>query len=180
MYYNKYKKKLHQGEINCFSVFLMLVKQIFLMKVIIQRVSQASVSVEHQIISSIQQGLLVLLGIEHEDSSEDVDWLTQKVSQMRIFDDDEGVMNESVSSIAGDVIVVSQFTLHARTKKGNRPSYIQAARPEQAIPLYEEFVESLQQKIPGSVYTGKFGHHMNIDMCNDGPVTIIIDSKNRI
>ncbi|MDA3883414.1 MAG: D-aminoacyl-tRNA deacylase [Bacteroidales bacterium] len=150
------------------------------MKTVIQRVSQASVSVDNQTISAIQKGLLILLGIEHDDSSEDVAWLTKKISQLRIFDDSEGVMNESVASITGDVIVVSQFTLHARTKKGNRPSYIQAARPEQAVPLYEEFVESLHKKIPGSVYTGKFGHHMDIDMCNDGPVTIIIDSKNKI
>ncbi|MFW5803934.1 MAG: D-aminoacyl-tRNA deacylase, partial [bacterium] len=150
------------------------------MKTVIQRVSRASVLVDNHKISDIQKGLLILLGIEHEDSSEDIAWLTQKISQLRIFDDADGVMNESISSIVGDVIVVSQFTLHARTKKGNRPSYIQAARPEQAVPLYEEFVESLQQKIPGSVYTGKFGHHMDIDMCNDGPVTIIIDSKNKV
>jgi D-tyrosyl-tRNA(Tyr) deacylase len=149
------------------------------MRVVIQRVSRAKVIVEKKYSSQIQQGLLILLGIEHNDTEEDANWLVQKVINLRIFNDDNGVMNVSLQDINGEAIVVSQFTLHASTKKGNRPSYIKAANPEQAIPLYEYFLQTIENKLGKNVGTGVFGAHMELDFVNDGPVTIIMDSKNR-
>ena len=149
------------------------------MRVVIQRVSEAAVTIDHQIRSSIGIGLMILVGIEQEDIQEDVDWLTRKIIQMRIFPDDSGVMNRSLVDVDGDILVISQFTLHASTKKGNRPSYIKAARPEVAIPIYESFVASLEAKLGKSVKTGEFGADMKISLVNDGPVTILIDTKFR-
>lgn len=149
------------------------------MRVVIQRVKKASVEIESDIYSSINKGLLVLLGIEHSDTYEDIDWLCGKISRLRLFDDEKGVMNLSVCDIAGEVLLVSQFTLHAKTKKGNRPSYIDAAPPEIAIPLYNLFIEKLSNELKSEVKTGKFGAMMKVQLINDGPVTIIIDSKNR-
>lgn len=149
------------------------------MRLVIQRVSQASVTVEQKITGAIDQGLLVLLGIEHTDSEEDSDWLIQKLVQMRIFSDPEGKMNCSLQDIDGGLLVVSQFTLHASTKKGNRPSFIAAARPEQAIPLYESFIRKAALLLGKKVETGIFGADMKVALINDGPVTITIDSKNR-
>lgn len=149
------------------------------MRVVIQRVKNASVTVENEIISSITDGLLVLVGIEDDDQQEDAEWLSGKIAKMRLFEDDNGVMNIDVKESGGEIIVVSQFTLHASTKKGNRPSYIKAARPEKAIPLYEYFVEEMKKQSQVNVYTGKFGAHMYLQFTNDGPVTIIIDSKNK-
>lgn len=149
------------------------------MRLVIQRVSQASVTVDNQIIGQISSGLLVLLGIETADSEEDVDWLIQKTLQMRIFSDEEGKMNYSLQDIHGELLVVSQFTLHASTKKGNRPSFIAAARPEQAIPLYESFIQKAEVALGKSVQAGSFGADMKVSLLNDGPVTIIIDSKNK-
>lgn len=149
------------------------------MRAVIQRVSSASVTVEDKIISSIQQGLLILIGIEEEDSREDILWLSGKISRLRIFEDENGVMNKSVLNICGDAIVVSQFTLHASIKKGNRPSYINAAKPEIAIPIYESFVSQLELDMQKKVGTGIFGADMKISLLNDGPVTIIIDTKNK-
>lgn len=147
------------------------------MRIVVQRVSEASVFIAGESKANIENGLLVLLGIEHEDASEDVLWLVRKITQLRIFPDENEVKNRSVVDVNGEVLVVSQFTLHASTKKGNRPSYIKAARPEQAIPLYEHFVSTLQMSIPTKVQTGEFGADMKIKLINDGPVTIIIDSK---
>lgn len=149
------------------------------MRAVIQRVSQANVSINDTIKGAIQQGLLILLGVEEVDTADDGEWLAKKVSQLRIFSDKEGLMNQSVLDVDGEAIVVSQFTLHAKTKKGNRPSYIKAANPEQAIPLYEGFVKSLELELGKSVQTGEFGANMQVSLCNDGPVTIIIDTKNR-
>ncbi len=149
------------------------------MRLVIQRVSRASVTVENQIIGQIDLGLLVLLGIEQTDSEEDVDWLIQKTIQMRIFSDEEGKMNCSLQDVGGELLVVSQFTLHASTKKGNRPSFIAAARPEQAIPLYESFIQKAGSALGKTVQSGSFGADMKVDLLNDGPVTILIDSKNR-
>jgi D-tyrosyl-tRNA(Tyr) deacylase len=149
------------------------------MKVVLQRVASASVTVEYKIVGEIQKGILVLVGIEDADTQEDIDWLVTKITQLRIFGDDNGVMNLSVEEVNGDVLVVSQFTLHAATKKGNRPSYIKAARPEVAIPMYEKFVSSLETKLGKKVATGIFGADMKVALLNDGPVTIIIDSKNK-
>jgi D-tyrosyl-tRNA(Tyr) deacylase len=149
------------------------------MRVIVQRVSSASVRVENSLISEIGGGMLLLLGIEEADNQEDIDWLVKKVTQLRIFNDPEGVMNVSVLETSGDIIVVSQFTLHASTRKGNRPSYIRAARPEIAIPLYESFVKTLETTIGKKAGTGIFGAHMDVSLVNDGPVTIILDSKNK-
>jgi len=149
------------------------------MRVVIQRVSQASVTIEALEKSRIGRGLLILLGIESEDNQEDVEWLCKKIAALRIFSDDAGLMNLSVQDIKGEIIVVSQFTLFASTKKGNRPSFIQAARPETAIPLYEQFAEKLQQESGRPVYTGSFGADMKVQLLNDGPVTILIDSKKR-
>ena len=149
------------------------------MRAVIQRVSEASVVVEYEKVANIQQGLLVLLGIENEDTKEDADWLANKISALRIFSDSEGKMNNSILDVDGDVIVVSQFTLHAKTKKGNRPSYIKSARPEQAIPLYDQFKKELSIAIGKQVQSGDFGADMKVSLVNDGPVTIIIDSKNK-
>ncbi len=149
------------------------------MKVVIQRVSKALVSIDSKIKSEIELGLLVLLGIEEADSKEDIEWLTKKISQLRIFDDAAGVMNLSLLDIGGDAIVVSQFTLHAKTKKGNRPSYIHAARPETAIPFYNDFVKQFESLLGKSVGTGEFGAEMDVSLTNSGPVTIIIDTKNK-
>jgi D-tyrosyl-tRNA(Tyr) deacylase len=149
------------------------------MRIIIQRVSSASVEVDSNIIASIQKGFLVLLGIEADDSAEDSTWLVQKIAAMRIFPDDDGKMNRDILEANGDAIVVSQFTLHASTKKGNRPSFIRAARPEQAIPLYEDFVKQLEAALNKKVGTGVFGADMKVALVNDGPVTISMDSKNR-
>jgi D-tyrosyl-tRNA(Tyr) deacylase len=149
------------------------------MRVVLQRVASASVTVEDKIVAEIQKGILVLVGIEDADSQEDIDWLVTKITQLRIFGDDNGVMNLSVEEVNGDVLVVSQFTLHAATKKGNRPSYIKAARPEIAIPIYEKFVNTLENKLDKKIPTGIFGADMKVVLLNDGPVTIIIDSKNK-
>ena len=149
------------------------------MKAVIQRVSQASVSIKGITKGDIQLGLLILLGIEESDNLEDGNWLAKKISQLRIFSDEKGLMNQSILEVGGEAIVVSQFTLHAKTKKGNRPSYIKAAKPEQAIPLYEGFVNSLELELGKSVQTGEFGANMQVSLCNDGPVTIIIDTKNK-
>lgn len=149
------------------------------MKVVLQRVSSASVTVDNKVIASIDKGLLVLVGIEDADNQDDSDWLVGKIAKIRIFEDENQVMNHSVQDIQGDVIVVSQFTLHATTKKGNRPSYIKAARPEVAIPLYESFIEKLELELGKKIQTGIFGADMKVSLLNDGPVTIIIDSKNR-
>ncbi len=149
------------------------------MKVVIQRVSSASVTIETEIVANIQSGLLVLVGIEDGDSVEDINWLSQKVINLRIFGDENEVMNLSVKDIQGDIIIVSQFTLHASTKKGNRPSYIKASKPDIAIPLYEKFVQQMELELGKKIQTGKFGADMKVALVNDGPVTIIIDSKNR-
>lgn len=149
------------------------------MKIVLQRVSQASVTVDSKIVADIQKGLLVLVGIEDADTQEDIDWLVGKIIKMRIFGDENDVMNCSVQDVDGDIIVVSQFTLHASTKKGNRPSYIKASKPEFAIPMYENFVKTLEKDFNKKVQTGIFGADMKVSLLNDGPVTIIIDSKNR-
>lgn len=149
------------------------------MRAVLQRVSKASVTVDGQVVSSIGDGLLVLLGIEDADGQEDVEWLANKMVNLRIFNDENNVMNQSVVDIDGEIIVVSQFTLHAQTKKGNRPSYIKAAKPEVAIPMYEGFVTVLEQKLGKKVGTGIFGADMKVELLNDGPVTIIIDTKNK-
>jgi D-tyrosyl-tRNA(Tyr) deacylase len=149
------------------------------MKVVIQRVSQASVTIDSKIVAEIQKGLLVLVGIEDADTQEDILWLTSKIANLRIFEDEKEVMNLSVKDCNGDIIIVSQFTLHALTKKGNRPSYIKAAKPEIAIPLYEKFVTQLEQEIGKKPQTGKFGADMKVQLVNDGPVTIVMDTKNK-
>jgi len=149
------------------------------MRAVIQRVSRASVTTEKGILSKIDSGLMVLLGIEDADNHEDIDWLCNKIVQLRIFNDTNGVMNLSVLETGGDIIVVSQFTLHAKTKKGNRPSYINAARPEIAIPLYEKFVAGISELMGKECGTGEFGAMMSVEIINDGPVTIIIDTKNK-
>ena len=149
------------------------------MRALIQRVTSASVHIDGNEFSKIDNGLLVLLGVEGEDSESDIDWLSLKISQMRIFDDGNGLMNLSVNDINGKILVVSQFTLHASTKKGNRPSFIRASKPNHAIPMYEEFIRNISDKIQNDVLTGKFGASMEIKLVNDGPVTIWIDSKNR-
>ncbi|VXB15872.1 D-aminoacyl-tRNA deacylase [Maribacter litoralis] len=149
------------------------------MRVVLQRVSKASVTVNDKKLSAIEEGLLILLGIENEDSQEDIDWLTNKIVNLRIFNDLEGVMNTSLLDTEGDAIVVSQFTLHASTKKGNRPSYIKAARPDVAIPLYKAFIATLESKMGKKVGTGEFGADMKVELLNDGPVTILIDTKNK-
>ena len=149
------------------------------MRVVVQRVSQSSVTIESDIVSSISKGLLILLGVENNDTLDDVNWLVRKIINLRIFTDIDGKMNNSIIDIKGDIIVVSQFTLHAKTKKGNRPSYINAAPPKIAIPLYENFVQILKNESKLNVLTGQFGADMKVSLINDGPVTIIIDSKNR-
>ena len=149
------------------------------MKIVIQRVSEASVTIDSKIVAQINQGLLVLVGIEEADTIEDTNWLVSKIVNLRIFPDENEVMNLSVKDIDGDIIVVSQFTLHAATKKGNRPSYIKAAKPDIAIPMYEKFVQQLETDLGKKIQTGQFGADMKVALVNDGPVTIIIDSKNR-
>jgi len=149
------------------------------MRVVIQRVSSASVTIDNKIVADIQKGLLVLVGIEDADSQEDIDWLVNKITNIRIFGDENDVMNLSVAAIDGEIIVVSQFTLHAATKKGNRPSYIKASKPETAVPLYEKFVAQMEKDLGKNVQTGVFGADMKVQLLNDGPVTIIIDSKNK-
>jgi D-tyrosyl-tRNA(Tyr) deacylase len=149
------------------------------MKVVIQRVSSASVTIDTKIVADIQKGLLILVGIEDSDNQEDINWLATKIANIRIFGDENDVMNLSVKDIDGDIIVVSQFTLHAATKKGNRPSYIKASKPEIAIPLYESFVIQLEKELGKKVQTGIFGADMKVLLLNDGPVTILIDSKNK-
>jgi len=149
------------------------------MRVVIQRVSESSVSIDQKIKSSIAAGLLVLLGIEDSDTDEDIRWLCQKIVNLRIFPDENGVMNKSVLECAGEILVISQFTLHALTKKGNRPSYIKASKPNFAIPMYEKFVKQLEFDFGKTIQTGEFGADMKVALVNDGPVTILIDSKNR-
>jgi D-tyrosyl-tRNA(Tyr) deacylase len=148
-------------------------------RAVIQRVTQASVTIHGRVRGQIQRGLLVLLGIEAADTPEDIEWLSGKIVRLRIFNDDQGVMNRSVQEAGGGILVVSQFTLHASTKKGNRPSYIRAARPETAIPLYEQFLRKLAEDLGGPVQTGEFGADMQVALVNDGPVTILMDTKNR-
>ena len=149
------------------------------MRAVIQRVSETSVVIGEQKVADINQGLLIFLGIEIEDTKEDAFWLATKIVQLRIFQDKDGVMNKSITDVDGEIIVVSQFTLHAKTKKGNRPSYIKAARSEQAIPLYEQFKKDLSFAISKAVQSGEFGADMKVSLINDGPVTIIIDTKNK-
>ncbi|MGJ8735960.1 D-aminoacyl-tRNA deacylase [Zobellia laminariae] len=149
------------------------------MRAIIQRVSRASVTVDGKRISEIQNGLLILLGIEDADGQEDIEWLSRKITNLRIFNDADGVMNESLINSGGDAIVVSQFTLHAAVKKGNRPSYIRASKPDIAIPLYEKFIAQVEMDLGKKIGTGIFGADMKVDLLNDGPVTIAIDTKNK-
>ena len=149
------------------------------MRALIQRVSSASVQIDNKVFSKIGNGLLVLLGVEDEDSHTDVEWLSSKISQMRIFDDKNDHMNLSVNDINGEILVVSQFTLHASTKKGNRPSYIRASKPDHAVPMYEAFISQMKDKIQNGVFSGQFGACMQVDLINDGPVTIWMDSKSR-
>lgn len=149
------------------------------MKVVVQRVTKASVTIEGQKVASISNGVLVLLGIVNEDTQEDINWLSNKIVNLRIFEDENQVMNKSLLDVDGDALVVSQFTLHAATKKGNRPSYIKAAKPDVAIPLYEAFVKQMETDLAKNIQTGSFGADMKVELLNDGPVTIIIDSKNK-
>ena len=149
------------------------------MRAVIQRVSKASVKIDNKIYSQIENGLLVLVGIEDADADEDIEWLSGKIVNLRIFNDDNGVMNVSVKDINGDILAVSQFTLHASTKKGNRPSYIKASKPEFAIPMYEKFIQQLSNDLGKTISTGVFGADMKVELLNDGPVTIVIDTKNR-
>lgn len=147
------------------------------MRLVIQRTKEASVTIDGVVKSAIGCGMMILVGVEHEDTADDVEWLVKKVLNLRIFDDENGVMNRSVLDVGGEILVVSQFTLHASTRKGNRPSYIRAARPEVAIPLYRLFIDSLNRSLPKPVGEGEFGADMKVALINDGPVTIIIDSK---
>jgi len=149
------------------------------MRVVIQRVSQASVEVENQVIGEIGKGLMILVGIENADGQEDIDWLCKKICNLRIFDDEEGVMNKSLIEVGGEILAISQFTLHARTKKGNRPSYINAAKPDLSIPLYESFLLALEKESGKQPQRGQFGAEMQVALVNDGPVTITIDTKNK-
>jgi len=149
------------------------------MRAVIQRVSKASVTIDNKIYSQVSTGLLVLLGIEDADTAEDIEWLSGKIVNLRIFNDDNGVMNVSIKDIDGDILVVSQFTLHASTKKGNRPSYIKASKPEFAVPMYERFLQQLTSDLGKKIYTGVFAADMKVELLNDGPVTIVIDTKNR-
>ena len=149
------------------------------MRTVIQKVTQASVVIENQIVASINKGLLVLVGIEDTDNNDDIAWLSAKIVNLRVFEDENGVMNLSVKDVDGQVLIVSQFTLHAATKKGNRPSYIRAARPEVAIPIYEAFIKQVETLLGKKVPTGQFGAMMQVNLSNDGPVTILIDTKNK-
>ena len=153
--------------------------KILLMKAVIQRVSSCSVTIDNKVVANIQKGLLVLVGFEDADNNEDLNWLTSKIANLRIFGDQNDVMNLSLKEVGGDMIIVSQFTLHANTKKGNRPSYIKASKPETAIPLYEAFITQMETELGKKVQTGKFGADMKVALLNDGPVTIIIDTKNK-
>lgn len=146
---------------------------------VLQRTSEASVQINQEIVGQIEEGLMILLGIEEADGEEDIDWLCRKVCNLRIFDDEYGIMNKSILDVGGDILLISQFTLHASTKKGNRPSYIKSAKPEIAIPLYEKFIEQLESELGKSIQTGEFGADMKVSLTNDGPVTIMIDSKNK-
>lgn len=157
-----------------FSAFFLI------MIAVIQRVSRSSVTIEGEIKASIGNGLLVLVGIENADGSDDIQWLASKIVNLRIFNDEAGVMNLSVRDVNGDIIVVSQFTLHASTRKGNRPSYLRAAKPDVAVPIYEQFAETLSRELGKAVQTGIFGADMKVELLNDGPVTILIDTKNRV
>ena len=150
------------------------------MRAVIQRVSSAGVAIDNKMRSSIAGGLLVLLGIEEADNHEDIEWLSAKMVNLRIFDDEQGVMNLDIKQTGGDLLIISQFTLHAATKKGNRPSYIKAAKPETALPLYEKMIQQLQNDLGKTIATGEFGADMRVSLVNEGPVTIIIDSKNRV
>ena len=150
------------------------------MKVVIQRVLRASVSIDGQLHSAIKEGMMILVGIQADDTDEDIEWLTGKICSLRIFDDENGVMNCSIKEVGGDILAVSQFTLMARTRKGNRPSYIDAAKPEISIPLYEKFLLSLGKEMQREIKSGVFGSDMQVELVNNGPVTIIIDSKNKI
>lgn len=149
------------------------------MRALIQRVSESKVNVENRVIAEIGSGMVILLGIEHSDTNEDIEWLTRKIGQLRIFADEENRMNKSIVEINGDILLISQFTLYASTKKGNRPSFTKAAKPEQAIPLYSEMIRSLQEAIGREISVGEFGADMKVQLVNDGPVTILIDSKSR-
>lgn len=149
------------------------------MRSVIQRVTNASVTINGNVKASIQQGLLVLVGIEDADSTEDIEWLSNKITNLRIFDDENKVPNISVKDFGGDILLVSQFTLHANTKKGNRPSYIKASKPDIAIPLYEKMIKQLEKDLGKKIFTGEFGADMKVSLLNDGPVTIIIDTKNK-
>ena len=149
------------------------------MRAVIQRVTSASVNINHSEVGKINLGFLILLGIEEADSREDIEWLSKKITQLRIFGDEQGSMNLDIKEVGGDILLVSQFTLHAKTKKGNRPSFIKAARPEQAIPLYEGMINQLQKDLGKKIQTGEFGAMMDISLVNSGPVTIFIDSKNK-
>lgn len=149
------------------------------MRTIIQRVTKASVTIDNTIKGTIKTGLLVLVGIENEDTVEDIEWLTGKIVNLRIFNDENGLMNKSISEVNGDILVISQFTLHASTKKGNRPSYIKAAKPDVSIPLYNLFVQTLSRQLGKNIQTGEFGADMKVELLNDGPVTIFIDTKNK-
>ena len=149
------------------------------MRLVIQRVTEASVVVEGAVIGAIQKGLMILVGIEDADTQEDIDWLAGKATNLRIFDDAEGVMNLSVKDIGGDILLISQFTLHASIKKGNRPSYINASKPSIAVPLYESMIKTLEKEMGKPIQTGKFGADMKVSLLNNGPVTIIMDSKNK-
>ncbi len=149
------------------------------MRAVLQRVSEASVTVDNEITGAIESGLLVLIGIEDEDEKEDIEWLARKIANLRIFNDEEGVMNFSIKDVDGEVLVVSQFTLHASTKKGNRPSYLNASKPDVAIPIYEKFIQAMEVFTGKTVKTGIFGADMKVRLLNDGPVTIFIDTKNK-
>ena len=149
------------------------------MRAVLQRVSKASVAIDGDIRSSIEKGILILLGIENNDTQEDIEWLSGKITRLRIFDDSDGIMNLSVADAEGEILLVSQFTLHASTKKGNRPSYIKAAKPDFAIPMYEKFIAQIEKDLGQSVKTGEFGANMQVELLNDGPVTIMIDTQNK-
>lgn len=150
------------------------------MKVVIQKTLKASVTIQNQIVANIKKGLLVLVGIEDADTDEDINWLSKKIVNLRIFSDENDVMNDSILDADGDIIIVSQFTLHASTKKGNRPSYIKASKPEFAIPMYKKFIQKVELDLGKKIQTGEFGADMKVELINDGPITILIDSKNRI
>jgi D-tyrosyl-tRNA(Tyr) deacylase len=149
------------------------------LRAIIQRVKESSVTIDEQVVAQIGTGLMVLVGIENEDQEEDIQWLVNKITQLRIFGDENGLMNLSVQDVEGEILLVSQFTLHASIKKGTRPSFIKAAKPDVAIPLYEKCIKNFEEKMPGKVKTGKFGADMKVALVNDGPVTLFIDTKNK-